>query len=362
MQLTPSPISQKAFQIVFLLFLVFWFLLAGAFGADSWVSESQTYRYSMKARVKLLFFWVGKDRVGGGSIRLLAKPADASGCSLEAVEVLFGSDPKRVPGGINRWGCGREWACWKPTPSGTPSLASTRFEGFMRHSKEESLTQVRASDRREKTDNLFWYDGIESEVTPQGARSEIRIFSQKEDFNFQQSKSAWDAYSERRKAGPPDRLRLLENSQLYDRPLGFLTGVQALIREISRRFQLAPHDWMQTRYQLSYAYHAKAYSLQVRRLRYEPSFVIPSQHGNPSNSSGRAFSDVVEAEFRVAEKLGGRPHDFTLWFSVKGPDAAVPLRIVDNPRWWLQVELNLISSTNTQVGPFPISGLKGTNP
>jgi len=232
----------------------------------------------------------------------------------------------------------------------------------MRHSKEESITQVRSSDSREKGDSLFWYDGIESTVTPQGTRSEIRIFSQKEDFDFQQSESAWDAYSQRRQTGPPDRLRQLENTQLYERPLGFLTAVQELIREISRRFQLAPQSWMQTRYQISYAYHAKAYSLQVKRLRYEPRFFVPAQQGNSSGSSGREFSDVVEAEFRVAEKSSGRPHDFTLWFSVKGPDAAVPLRIVDNPRWWLQVELNLIPSTKTEGGPFPMSGLNGRNP
>lgn len=232
----------------------------------------------------------------------------------------------------------------------------------MRHSKEESITQVRASDSREKADSLFWYDGIESTVTPKGTRSEIRIFSQKEDFDFQQSESAWAAYNHRRQTGPPDRLRQLENAQLYERPLGFLTGVQELIREISRRFQLAPQKWMQTRYQLSYAYHAKAYFLQVKRLRVEPRFFVPAEFGNSGGPAGREFSDVVEAEFRLAEKPNGRPHDFTLWFAVKGPDAAVPLRIVDNPRWWLQVELNLIPSTYAGLGPFPISGLKGGNP
>jgi len=65
MQLSPLPTSQKAFRIV--LFLVLWFCLTGAPGAGSQESESQTYLYSMKARVKLLFFWVGKDRVGAAA-------------------------------------------------------------------------------------------------------------------------------------------------------------------------------------------------------------------------------------------------------------------------------------------------------
>jgi hypothetical protein len=115
-----------------------------------------------------------------------------------------------------------------------------------------------------------------------------------------------------RQMGPPDRSRQLENAQLYERPLGFLTGVQELIRDISRRFQLAPQNWMQAQYQLSYAYHAKAYILQVRRLRAEPKFFVAAQFGNSGGPGGREFSDVVEAEFRVTEKPSGRPHDFTL--------------------------------------------------
>src|SRR5262249_23791764 len=227
--------------------------------------------------------------------------------------------------------------------------------------KEECMKQGRAWHNREKADSLFWYDGIESNVTRIGARSEIRTFSQNEDFDFRQSESAWAAYSRRRETGPPDRFHLLENTQLYDRPLGFLTGVHELIREISRQFQVAPQTWMRMPYQLSYAYHSKAYSLKVVRLRHESGVSALSQEMSSVSSSILQVSEAVEAEFQVAEKSSGRPHNFTLWFSVKGPDAMVPLKIVDNPRWWLQVELNLVASSKSEHRPFPAGKPPGSN-
>src|SRR6516225_346142 len=71
--------------------------------------EARTYEYIMRGRVRLLFFWVGKDRVGGGHIALLKPVVARRSCPCEGVEIMFGSDPSRVPGQINRWGYGNEW-------------------------------------------------------------------------------------------------------------------------------------------------------------------------------------------------------------------------------------------------------------
>jgi len=79
----------------------------------------------------MLLLWLGKDSVGGGHIRV------ARTAKLEEIEVLFGSDPTRVPGGINRWGYGRESA---EIGSG---ITRTSFVGFMRYSPEQSMEQTR---------------------------------------------------------------------------------------------------------------------------------------------------------------------------------------------------------------------------
>ncbi|MEW5975460.1 MAG: hypothetical protein AB1898_06600 [Acidobacteriota bacterium] len=320
--------------------------------------SARVYRYTMKGRVKLLFFWVGKDRVGGGTISFLSRPAGEQDCALEGVEVLFGSDPKRVPGGINRWGYAQEWSCWKQE-NGARQLDFTRFEGFMRHSKEESLAQVRSSDRNEKSNQLFWYDGIRSTVSAEEARSEIHVFAQKQDFDFRKSQVAWRAYQQRRSSGPPDREQSLRNAGLYRQPFGFLTGVQEICRRISQQFRSQPGNWTQSRFQLPYAYHAKAYLLETTGIRYHPVFDLEPAGGDPhsNGSRPRRYRDVAEVEFRLSERTSRRPHSFSVWYALEGPEAGVPLKIVDRPRWWLQVELNLEATSGSESHLSSLSGI-----
>ena len=67
--------------------------------------QAVQYNYTMTARVPLLFFWAGKDDVGGGYIRRGAANEDPR---EEFFQVLFGSDPAKAPRSINRWGAGTE--------------------------------------------------------------------------------------------------------------------------------------------------------------------------------------------------------------------------------------------------------------
>lgn len=66
--------------------------------ALSWVRSSPhqaaQYDYIMTARVRLLFFWAGKDDVGGGYIRRAVSDSDPH---QEFFQVLFGSDPEKLP-------------------------------------------------------------------------------------------------------------------------------------------------------------------------------------------------------------------------------------------------------------------------
>jgi len=70
----------------------------------------------MTARVRLLFFWPGKDDVGGGFIRkgILQKRSGVKSC----FQVLFGSDPaKSSRADPYRWGAGTEVIRHKEAPS-----------------------------------------------------------------------------------------------------------------------------------------------------------------------------------------------------------------------------------------------------
>src|ERR1700690_1141935 len=55
------------------------------------------YDYIMTARVRLIFFWAGKDDVGGGYIRRGISSTDPH---QEFFQVLFGSDPLKAPRAI----------------------------------------------------------------------------------------------------------------------------------------------------------------------------------------------------------------------------------------------------------------------
>ena len=77
--------------------------------AVSWIRATPRiraeYDYIMTCRLRLLFFWVGRDDLGGGYIKAGQAVDDPS---LRMIQLLFGSDPAKAPRAINRWGAGTE--------------------------------------------------------------------------------------------------------------------------------------------------------------------------------------------------------------------------------------------------------------
>ncbi len=116
------------------------------------------YNYRLRGEIRLLLLWLGRDDVGGGSIRI-TREAPADGRWQSEIEVLFGSDPERVPKGINRWGYGRERAEWIQDPAGAgPRLMATEFQGIMRHSPEGSIDEAVAATKQANSSQQFLYD------------------------------------------------------------------------------------------------------------------------------------------------------------------------------------------------------------
>ena len=86
----------------------------------------------MTCKLRLLFFWAGRDDVGGGYVRI----GKASGEERQQmIQILFGSDPAKAPLAINRWGAGTE--VLRSADSGQP--AASAFFGFMKSSKGQSV-------------------------------------------------------------------------------------------------------------------------------------------------------------------------------------------------------------------------------
>ncbi len=308
---------------------------AAASGEDSPSPRLDVYRYRMKGKVRLLFFWVGKDDVGGGHIAVGRRPEPAGGWT-EQIEVLFGSNPERVPGGINRWGYGTETGQWrKRTGSPAPALARSVFEGFLKHSKEESLDEVQANEAA-RQDDVFWYDGIRSIVEQSGAVSEIRTFAAAGDFDFRNASPVHCSYQERlRQGAKPDKFKRLDNAKDYQSPFGFLTGVRYLIGRVLERHG-GEGNFRRFRPWVPYVYNANLYRLRVKDVDLEKSFDLPLADG-----SSETYRDVARIRMVIRKEATGEDHEFVLWVPTEGRYEGVPIRIVDKPRWWLRVELNL---------------------
>ena len=304
--------------------------------------RQDVFHYSMNGRVRPLLFWFGRNDVGGGHITLAQKEGTKPGSWIEYVEVLFGSKPQRVPGKINRWGYGHEMALWNQDNSGKPPcLEGTVFEGFIRHSSEESLSAVKNSDSTEKTKKLFWYDGIQSRVSLQKAETAVWQFSQDTDFDFESIKPAIEAYQARRKNNPDKTKQVVNKNNVYSEPLGFLTATRHLMLSVSDAYLSGKTDWYKEGFETGYAYNAQIYRMRMTRISYQEK--LPADFGSnlPVGIGVEALQGLAEAEFELNDAPPKNPHRFSILFPLRGACRAIPLRIRDRPRWWLEVELLL---------------------
>ena len=309
--------------------------------------DVNVYSYRMRGKVRLLFFWVGKDDVGGGTITI-SRGQNADSVWREEVEALFGSNPDRVPGKINRWGYGREESLWSSNPetANGGDLQSTIFEGFMKHSKEDSLSQVKKNNDQQNAKQEFLYDGNRSRADASSISAEIRTFATTADFRYQDSAPVHCGYKERLLQGGPDRVRALDPiPSTVKHPYGFLTAAQSLLRKVLK----SSNDLKQlkkTKGSLHYVYNAQEFTLKLRNTELVKKFELPL--GGDKLKDGKdhiLYQNIAKSEFRVTKLANKTTHDFTLWFPLQGKLRGIPLRIADKPRWWLRIELNLEPDT-----------------
>ena len=317
-------------------------------GFESLDGERRIYPYRMKGKVRLIFFWVGKDRVGGGHITTVRQPRSDQGRWAEGVEVLFGSNPERVPGRINRWGYGREWAVWQADGViGRTTMLRSIFEGFMRKSDEDSISEVQHKAQAAQEGQLFVYQGIRSLVEPQKSASQVWLFTGSEDFDYRQPGALNCEFRRQMQAREPDRRRTLKNGpSIYADPVGFLTSIRQVIDSVVGSGGSLKARQIPSR---NYVYNARLYTLSVNKVKKHRKFGLPLVNSEGKGTGKRRYADVAEVRFRVKRHDTGGGHSFGLWFPLRGELKGIPLRIVDQPRWWLKIELNLEPSRITTL-------------
>jgi hypothetical protein len=223
----------------------------------------------------------------------------------------------------------------------------------MRHSPEESISQLSPAKTQEPDKKQFWYDSIISTVKQQESLTDIYYFPMGEEVSYSALDQVRHAFEIRRASGPADKSRNLpNNSARYDTPQGFLLCLMHMIEETGRRF---PQDKEllskgKARLHRPYVYNAKLYQLHLERVKHHKEFRLANTASAPVQPAmQKSFRNIVEADFKIVNQQTGETHLFTCWFPLEGPLKNIPIQIQDNPRWWLQVRLQLVEIQESQL-------------
>jgi len=321
----------------------------------AWVSRSsqdlKQFDYDMTIRIRLLFFWISKDDVGGGYIRRGVAKDDSR---LELFQVLFGSDPAKCPKQINRWGAGTE-AEWHASPllpaagASVPSdVSASAFFGFMKSSKGKSVSEMQAELKKEKDQGEHAFIGILSRVEPGHTFSLVVPLNSNQDFDLHQYGAAEPLML--------DKLRISEKSPktLADsahcpRSGEFLGTLAELLDAAvnsaapqSGGISSAPPEAKS----LCYVHDAQVNTLTLAHVEPVKSLQAKINSAKGGLLADNTFNNLLQLDFVTTHQLTGKKVYFTLVVGTQGQLRAVPVQIRCEPNWWFQVVLNLQPTTS----------------
>ena len=255
------------------------------------------HHYSITARIRpLVVFWITRNDVGDAVVTRRIGPGEAS------YSLLIGSDPERTPLHINRWGYIREEI----------RGAQSRLIGLMTESDEESIEQAEANVKGQGT-GRHPFKVIEATSDGEQARSRVRSIAAPEDYTFRHLPVVLDLAQRDSVEGRSRVVRL---------PPGARPGFLSALADAMRDRPANP---------ITYAYFGRMYEL--RRTR--------SERIGSVRIGQRSYGPAIVADFVTTSTYDGERTRFTITYGADGPLAEVPLRVVYQPRWWMQVELTI---------------------
>jgi hypothetical protein len=303
-------------------------------------ADAVQYDYVMTARVRFLFFWAGKDDVGGGFIRRGFSKNDPR---QELLQVLFGSDPAKAPKAINRWGAGTEVVRHREVPS-TPAkgddVVSSAFFGFMKSSTGKSASEMQEELKKEKDHGEHQFTGILSRVDAGHAISLTVPLASEIDYNLHQYAEAEPVMLE--KLSSSERpARVLENPAGCMRAGEFLGTVSELLDSA-----LQNHGGPLS---LCYVYDAQVNTLMIEHSAWLPKLAVKVKTAKGIMLADRTYEDLLETDFVSQNHATGKRVNFTILVGSKGDQRGVPVQIRYQPNWWFQVVLNLLPKPSPQA-------------
>jgi hypothetical protein len=286
-----------------------------AASARPWVTlpKIAEHGYRIKAKVRLLLFWFGKDNVGSAVIRWYRGAGTDRG-----YEFLIGSDPARAPRQINRWGYIYE----------EHRGAVTTTVGVMKPADEASLEEAKANV--EKAPGAGAVFTMLRETASQGESvAQLTKAYVRRDYSYRDLDALFGDF-EKVTAAPEVRRSHFD----ADVTPGLLSTITAVMHEDAeaRRHGRGPRG-AQGRV-ARYVYNAKTYTLTL----------ASSQSIGTQQYGGRSYSNLVEGDYDITMQGFTWKEKFTVVYAADDSGVEVPVFAVYQPRWWFKVELTLDDS------------------
>jgi hypothetical protein len=322
------------------------------------------FDYAMTVRVRLLFFWVSKDDVGGGYIRRSIAKEDPR---LELFQVLFGSDPAKAPRAINRWGGGTE-AEWHANAAGADvgnrsvdDVTASAFFGFMKSSKGKSVSEMQAELKKEKDQGEHRFTGILSRADAGRAFSLVVPLTSDKDYNLHEYDAAEPLMIEKLSSAEKP-LRLLTEAGACARPADFLGSVAELMERALAEMApvegaqkhagdgLAGNQSREGSAALCYVHDAQSNTLTLEHAEVVKKLSVKINAAKGGVLADNSFTDLLQLDFVTTHKSTGKKVYFTLFVGTQGELRGVPVQIRYEPNWWFQIVLNMQPKTSRLSG------------
>jgi hypothetical protein len=287
---------------------------AAAAGAPA-QGVTERHHYTMSARVRpLLLFWIGGSNVGDAIVTRATTPEEAR------YSLLIGSDPDRAPRRINRWGYIEE----------TLRGDAATVVGLMTESDEESVEEAEKNLRRERR-GVHTFKVIHAVIDAAQSRSIVTAVGAPADYSFRQVRAVLALAGD---SGTAGRLRAVQLPR-GTRP-GFLSALAEIIHV---QADSARTGAVRAGSPLTYVYHGKFYELRGTSVELKPTFEVGTSR----------YRRVVSAQFAATSLKDGQQTQFALSYGLDGGLAEVPLTISYQPRWWMQVNLDLADRVDSSL-------------
>lgn len=277
-------------------------LAAGPLVAGDWQGRVDR-QYMLSARVRPLLFWIRRENVGWAQITW------RTGKDSQAMEMVIGSDPERVPMRINRWGYIGEFS----TPDAIDIL------GLMTQSDEQTIDE--AKRKVENGGRMNPYRVLRTRIRNGESETTVVNLSLPATITY---RSLDQVREHMLLAEGRTRLAPMPVSADY----GFLASVSHLVRHHVREHRAGralAHGPKRR-----YLYASVPYDITVQSTRVHPAFLVGGQP-----------HVTLESEFLVVNSSNGRSTKFRIVYGVEQPIEETPVRVTFRPNWWFEAELNL---------------------